>query len=198
MKLDVDLKCLREKVSSRLENLASSSSTFSSEVGLKSVVDLVAEESSTITEAGIIIKRSQVIVMFWFLLFYFHFVVLGNGSVDDSGVKLPSSTNPVNNEFIDKFRVSEVRADTKTTMKGLVSKSRVDGVPEVRVGKELNKKDRVKESFQFMKALKAIENKSFVWRKLRWLFNLFAWWIIGIYWIVSGGYLPQYYAPRLY
>ncbi|KAF9595605.1 hypothetical protein IFM89_001354 [Coptis chinensis] len=59
MKLDVDLKCLREKVSSRLENLASSSSTFSSEVGLKSVVDLVAEESSTITEAGIIIKRSQ-------------------------------------------------------------------------------------------------------------------------------------------
>ncbi|KAF9614528.1 hypothetical protein IFM89_019191 [Coptis chinensis] len=95
MKLDVDLKCLREKVSSRLENLASSSSTFSSEVGLKSVVDLVAEESSTITEAGIIIKRSQVIVMFWFLLFYFHFVVLGNGSVDDSGVKLPPSTNPV-------------------------------------------------------------------------------------------------------
>ncbi|KAF9604987.1 hypothetical protein IFM89_011680 [Coptis chinensis] len=81
---------------------------------------------------GIIIKRSGVIVMFWFLLFYFHFVVLGNGSVDDSGVKLPSSTNP----------------------------SRVDGVPEVRVGKELNKKDRVKENFQFMKALKAIENKS--------------------------------------
>ncbi|KAF9616762.1 hypothetical protein IFM89_032315 [Coptis chinensis] len=80
--------------------------------------------------------------------------------IPGGGVKLPFSTNPVNNEFIDKFRVSEVRADTETTMKGLVSKSRVDGVPEVRVGKELNKKDRVKESFQFMKALKAIENKS--------------------------------------
>ncbi|KAF9610280.1 hypothetical protein IFM89_021841, partial [Coptis chinensis] len=26
----------------------------------------------------------------------------------------------------------------------------------------------------------------------------FAWWIIGIYWIVSGGYLLQHYAPRLY
>ncbi|KAF5185093.1 Xyloglucan galactosyltransferase mur3 [Thalictrum thalictroides] len=100
-------------------------------------------------------------VMFWFLLFYFHFVVLGSGSVDDS-INFPSSSPVHDGESINKHPVltdstDESRVKDVSVHSELIDKPRAVEVP---VKHELTNKPQVLKSFPFMKALKTIENKS--------------------------------------
>lgn len=116
-------------------------------------------------QRGRICFLASLSVLFWILLFYFHFSVLGNSSVDDS-MKLPTSSPlieelsvetplihqsnsttqdpiPVHNESISENKDSDVNVEIKSSKK-----------------QKQKQKPDVKENFQFIKALKTIENKS--------------------------------------
>ncbi|KAL5712085.1 Xyloglucan galactosyltransferase mur3 [Ranunculus cassubicifolius] len=125
-------------------------------------------------------------VLFWVLLFYFHFAVLGNGSVDDS-MKLPTSS-PLDNETINKVLETPLHPDLSNEQEvteipvpiqvkvpvrtELKKKPPVSEIPvqkevsikrpvsEVRVQNESSKKQPAEKNFGFMKAMKTIENTS--------------------------------------
>lgn len=99
---------------------------------------------------------------FWILLLYFHFVVLGGHSVDES-IKLSPEDGPVNLPVVRKFAPSRVVDATKVDVKSFREPPQpvdqqpppqpVDRQPKFTAKPEMQK-------FPFVKALKTVENKS--------------------------------------
>lgn len=90
---------------------------------------------------------------FWILLLYFHFVVLGGQSVDES-IKLSPEDGTVNLPVVRKFAPSRVVGAPKVDVQSIREPTQpVDQQPKSTAKPEI-------QNFPFVKALKTVENKS--------------------------------------
>lgn len=97
---------------------------------------------------------------FWILLLYFHFVVLGGHSVDES-IKLSSENGPVNLPIVRKLAPSRVVDAPKVDVNSIREPTQpVDRQPKSTPKHEIQSAKPEIQSFPFVKALKTAENKS--------------------------------------